>query len=364
MVTDYREILKQIDSVNPVAYGQSRNYFDGAVTRLSPYLSRGVLSTRMVLEQVLNNGFTWNDSLTLIKEFCWRDYFQRVWQERNVDKDLKNSQEATQTAIPEIILNADTAIEAIDQSIRELYETGYIHNHARLYLASLISNVAGVQWLSGARWMYYYLLDGDWASNACSWQWVAGTFSNKKYFANQENINRYSGKNQNGTFLDVSYDVLQQLTTPDKFVIGKNFEGRTTLPEAQKLNIKSDLPVCIYNYYNLDPLWHAQEQVNRILLVEPEIFLKYAVNQRCLDFMFSLSKNIPDIQIYIGSFDALSAELLPRLPVYFKEHPLNKGYRGIAEPRSWLEDSVTGFYPSFSSYWRAVEPALEKKYNR
>jgi deoxyribodipyrimidine photo-lyase len=60
-----------------------------------------------------------------------------------------------------------------------------------MYIASLACNVAQSQWRIPAKWMYYHLLDADWASNALSWQWVAGTNSNKKYFANQNNINKY-----------------------------------------------------------------------------------------------------------------------------------------------------------------------------
>ena len=51
--------------------------------------------------------------------------------------------------------------------------------------------------------MYYHLLDGDWASNALSWQWVAGSNANKKYYANQDNINKYFNSSQKQTFLDV-----------------------------------------------------------------------------------------------------------------------------------------------------------------
>mgnify|MGYP006195700273 CR=1 FL=1 len=60
-----------------------------------------------------------------------------------------------------------------------------------MYLAAMVCNNAKSHWLTPARWMYYHLLDGDLASNALSWQWVAGTFSHKKYIANQQNINKY-----------------------------------------------------------------------------------------------------------------------------------------------------------------------------
>ena len=63
--------------------------------------------------------------------------------------------------------------------------------------------------------MYYYLLDADWASNSLSWQWVAGSNSNKKYFANQQNINKYCFTNQTDTFLDVDYAEFQKFEIPE-----------------------------------------------------------------------------------------------------------------------------------------------------
>ncbi|MFM7912359.1 MAG: deoxyribodipyrimidine photolyase, partial [Bacteroidota bacterium] len=80
--------------------------------------------------------------------------------------------------------------------------------------------------------MFYHLLDADWASNALSWQWVAGSFSARKYFANQDNINKYAYSSQKGTFLDVGYDVLGNLEVP--LVLQETLEPNLTcsLPEG------------------------------------------------------------------------------------------------------------------------------------
>jgi deoxyribodipyrimidine photo-lyase len=63
-----------------------------------------------------------------------------------------------------------------------LYATGYLHNHARLWLASYLVHLRKVHWRVGADWMYSHLLDGDMASNYLSWQWVSSTGSNKALF--------------------------------------------------------------------------------------------------------------------------------------------------------------------------------------
>ena len=101
--------------------------------------------------------------------------------------------------IPVSVTMGSTGIDGIDDAIRELYRTGYMHNHCRMYTASLTCNIARSHWHQPARWMYYHLLDGDWASNACSWQWVAGANSRKKYYANQQNVNTYTRTCQTGT---------------------------------------------------------------------------------------------------------------------------------------------------------------------
>ena len=106
--------------------------------------------------------------------------------------------------------------------------------------------------------MYYHLLDADWASNALSWQWVAGTNSHKKYIANQENINKYCHTSQSGTYLDTSYEILSSMPTPHVLKDSIPFELQTHLPESDQIELDHNLPVLIYNFYNLDPEWHKE----------------------------------------------------------------------------------------------------------
>jgi deoxyribodipyrimidine photo-lyase len=214
--TDYTEIAAKINNIDPVKYGQTRNYINGAVTYLSPYIARGVISTKQVLEIIVAKGYKIPQIESFVKELCWRDYFQRVAQTKNVNHEIKQPQAAVSNyAISTNIINATTGIEGIDTAIQQLYLNGYMHNHCRMYTAALVCNIAKSNWLLPAQWMYYHLLDGDWASNACSWQWVAGANSSKKYYANQENINRYTNTNQLNTYLDIPYEVLEGMETPD-----------------------------------------------------------------------------------------------------------------------------------------------------
>jgi deoxyribodipyrimidine photo-lyase len=356
--TGYSEILERIKQIDPVRYGKTRNYIDGAVTHLSPYISRGVISTRQVLESLLKRGYKLYEMEAFVKELAWRDYFQRVWQEIDINQDIKHPQENVRNyGIPSAVAEAATGITSLDEAIEQLYTSGYIHNHCRMYMAAVVCNVAQSHWYMPARWMYYHLLDGDWASNACSWQWVAGTNSNKKYVVNQENINRFTYSAQKNTFLDHPYEKLDHLPVPEHLKETIAFEEKTSLPLAENININPTLPTFIYNYYNLDPVWHANEEGNRILLIEPSLFDQYPISRKCMDFMLALSKNIPGIQLYVGSFGEL-ATVFELKNIYYKEHPLNKHYSGTAESRDWLSEALSGYYPSFFAYWKKLEKHL------
>ncbi|MCX6140165.1 MAG: deoxyribodipyrimidine photolyase [Candidatus Kapabacteria bacterium] len=353
--TDYADVLKRLGRIDPIEYGRTRNYIDGAVTRLSPYVSRGVISTKQILQSVFDRGFRLEQIEPFVKELCWRDYFQRVAQEKDLQGDIIQPQASVNHHdIPTSIMRASTGISGIDDAISGLYRTGYMHNHCRMYVASLTCNIARSHWRQPARWMYYHLLDGDWASNACSWQWVAGANSSKKYYANQQNVNTFTRTHQTGTFLDVSYEDLGSMDTPEVL------EGTTTnrlvsdLPSSGSIRFNADLPTFVYNYYNLDPSWHKDQPGNRILLIDPSVFEQYPVSPRCIDFMIALGGNIPELQIYVGSFASLS-HTYALGDAYYKEHPMNQDYSGIMEERDWIARDVIGYYSSFSSYWRAIK---------
>ncbi len=113
------------------------------------------------------------------------------------------------------VYKATTGIEAIDNAIKKLYSSGYTHNHVRMYTASLVCNMAKAHWLQPSKWMYYHLPDGDIASNNCSWQWVAAAFVSRKYYFNQENINKYTFIKQQNTFIDKSYGEIISMPVPD-----------------------------------------------------------------------------------------------------------------------------------------------------
>ena len=190
--TKYDSIVEKLDQIDPIKYAKNRNFLWGSVTQLSPYVARGVISTKQIRESLLSRGFTDHRCERFFQQLAWRDYFQRTAQVHpNLSrKNIKNDPTHFRSNhISKAILESDTGIDALDEGIDDLKTTA----------GSIIICVFGhVAWKCDAiigiwgRWMYYYLLDADMAFNGLSWQWVTGANANKIYFANQENINKYS----------------------------------------------------------------------------------------------------------------------------------------------------------------------------
>lgn len=357
--TKLSEIQERIAAIDPEKYASTRNFVDGAVTYLSPYISRGVISTKQVFEHIKSLNLPWEKTEKLVQELAWRDYWQQVWIAKGdeIHTDLKNKQEGVSNyQLPEAIQTATTGIQAVDSAIEQLYKTGYMHNHMRMYVASISCNLANSHWLAPSRWMYAHLLDGDLASNQLSWQWVAGAFSNKKYYANQTNINTFFNDAQKNTFLDVEYDQFDDLETPEVLKPTIPFELKTNLPQLSTPQLDPTKKTLVYNYYNLDPFWHADEAVQRVLLLEPSIFERYPVHDHCIEFVLQLSKNIEGMIIFVEDFNLLIKQI-PTEMIIFKEHPLNSHYQGREEPRDWL-GNVTGYFPSFFAFWKKCKKEL------
>jgi deoxyribodipyrimidine photo-lyase len=363
--TTYDAIVERVNNINPIKYASTRNYLNGKITYLSPYISRGVISLPQIVKTILDKGYPLKSCEKLIQELAWREYFQRVWQEKNkaICTDLKNHQEnVAHFNMISSILNATTGINIIDDQINKLYLSGYLHNHIRMYLASLVCNIGKAHWQIPSKWMYFHLLDGDLASNNCSWQWVAGTFSNKKYYCNQENINKYTFTTQTNTFLDNSYDTLVSMSIPLALEKNEELALDIYLTQTDFPIIDITKPTLIYNSYNIDPNWRKEENVNRLLLLEPSHFSNYPVSKNVINFLISLSKNIEGIQVFVGEIKDLEkvyVNLDLNNYIISKEHPFFTHYPGIKDPREWLFPNVNGYYPSFFSYWKRCEKSLQ-----
>lgn len=210
-------VQARLDAVLPDEYAASRNYLEGSVSRLSPYLTHGFLSLHQVVNTLQKrHGLSLGHKL--MQELGWRAFFQHAWR-HNGEAILRSLRpgllpdDAYARALPADLREGRTGVAAIDQAVRALYGTGYLHNHARLWLASYAVHMRKVHWRVGADWMVAHLLDGDLGSNHLSWQWVAGTGSIKPYLFNAENVAKYAPTawHSPSTVIDVSYEALPAL---------------------------------------------------------------------------------------------------------------------------------------------------------
>ena len=225
----------RLDAVDPQAYARSRNHLDGAVTRLSPYLTHGLLTLPEAYQRI-NARTPLEPQGKLVFEFGWREYHHHVW--AHLGERIQQSRHtglhgdaSYADQVPEDVRHAATGIPAVDEAVRALYATGYLHNHARMWLASYLVHIRKVYWHAGARWMIAHLLDGDLASNHLSWQWVAGTGSTKPYLFNADNVARYAPEpwHSPGTAIDTSYEALDEIARSPKSLLTRAPSQRSAL---------------------------------------------------------------------------------------------------------------------------------------
>ena len=174
----------------------------GAVSRLSPYLRHRLITEHEVVTHVLASHDL-DAAGKFIQEVLWRTYWKgwlemrpSVWRRFVEERGRQRDDFRDDRAIAQAE-NGQTGIEGFDDWARELVATGYLHNHARMWLASIWIFTLRLPWTLGADFFLRHLLDADAASNTLSWRWVAGLQTvGKTYLATSDNIARYT----NGRF--------------------------------------------------------------------------------------------------------------------------------------------------------------------
>ncbi len=189
------------------AYASGRNTDNGPkghahVSLLSPYLRHRLITEKEVVAAVLahHNMAT---AEKYVQEVLWRSYWKGwlemrpvVWSQFLAERDAARDGFPNSRAIA-AAENGMTGIEGFDDWARELVETGYLHNHARMWFASIWIFTLRLPWTLGADFFLRHLLDADPASNTLSWRWVAGLQTvGKTYLATSDNIARHT----NGRF--------------------------------------------------------------------------------------------------------------------------------------------------------------------
>jgi deoxyribodipyrimidine photo-lyase len=186
-------------------YADQRNFDYGPDDRsniscLSPYLRYRLMTEAEVIEAVLaRHSFTATEKF--IQEVCWRTYWKGWLEQRPViwDRYLDEAKvlRASIGSDYQSAIDGCTGIDCFDAWVIELKRYGYLHNHARMWFASIWVFTLRLPWQLGAEFFYHHLLDGDPASNTLSWRWVAGLQTvGKTYLARADNIAQYT----NGRF--------------------------------------------------------------------------------------------------------------------------------------------------------------------
>lgn len=184
-------------------YAEARNFDLGpgrhnSVSGLSPYVRRRLVTEREIVAAALAAHGP-DASEKFVQEVVWRTYFKgwleqrpQVWAgyRNGLRSDLSALEDAPD--LKRIVARAEqgeTGLACLDAWARELVKTGYLHNHARMWFASIWIFTLKLPWRLGADFFYRHLLDGDAASNTLGWRWVAGLHTRgKAYFAEASNI--------------------------------------------------------------------------------------------------------------------------------------------------------------------------------
>ena len=353
---DRDALLERIGAIDPVRYDRTRNYLDGAVTWLSPYITHGIIDTTDIAETVLEKHPV-KRCYRLLYELAWREYFHRTWQRAGdaIFSDLNQPQDDVRCQqLPKAVLEADTGVTVIDTELNTLFETGLMHNHTRMWLAGMICNHAMTHWKEPARWLHYHLLDGDLASNTLSWQWIAGTFSHKRYIANQDNLNKYSKTDQKNTWLDLPYEELAALKEPavlqQKIDWDRNVNS--ALPDWMGVEPISSIVnnAAVRSLWNLDPHWQSHTP-DHYLFVDTDYLKQWPMSEKRWRFIQAW---LPvGTQIVTGTTGELNAALETK-DCYRREYPASNSWAGNVTPRRWLFDVPEAQWSSFSQFWKQV----------
>ena len=206
-------------------YSKLRNFDFGPdkrsnVSCLSPYITHGIINELEIINKSLKKlSFVKNEKF--IQEVLWRVYWKgwlelrpNVWSDYLIELDnLRDEFKSNHSYLKAI--EGKTDIDCFNQWIIELKENNYLHNHARMWFASIWIFTLELPWQLGAEFFMKHLLDGDAASNTLGWRWVAGVQTQgKHYLASEWNINKFT----NNRFKNIK---LNENATPK--VSGKSF---------------------------------------------------------------------------------------------------------------------------------------------
>jgi len=184
-------------------YSKLRNFDYGPDNRsniscLSPYITHGIINEKEVIKKSLDK-FSFAKNEKFIQEVLWRTYWKgwlelrpSVWTDflielKKIKGDFQNNQNYKNA------IDGKTNVECFNYWVNELKENNYLHNHTRMWFASIWIFTLNLPWQLGAEFFMQHLYDGDAASNTLGWRWVAGVQTQgKHYLASEWNIKKFT----------------------------------------------------------------------------------------------------------------------------------------------------------------------------
>jgi deoxyribodipyrimidine photo-lyase len=230
-------------------YKKSRDFMcEDATSALSPHLHFGEISPNQIFNTVYSLDSIGENEEHFIKELAWRDfcYYQSYHYSDLATKNINSKFDNFAWENDEIKLQAwqqgQTGIPIVDAGMRELWQTGYMHNRVRMIVASLLIKNCLVHWKKGEQWFFDTLFDADFASNNANWQWVAGCGLDAAPYFRIFNPVLQSDKFEAYEYIRKYVPELADL--PDKY-ISKPWEAKADILENAKVNLGKDYPHAI-----------------------------------------------------------------------------------------------------------------------
>ena len=231
-------------------YSKLRNFDFGPDNRsniscLSPYITHGIINELEVIDKSLKK-FSFVKNEKFIQEVLWRTYWKgwlelrpNVWSDYLIELNkLRNEFKDNQNYIDAI--EGKTNLECFNQWVNELKENNYLHNHARMWFASIWTFTLELPWQLGAELFMQHLYDGDPASNTLGWRWVAGIQTQgKHYLASEWNIQKFT--NNQFQNIKLNENAPPKISEKTYTIIKQDFNNPQNIEEKNLLIFENNL---------------------------------------------------------------------------------------------------------------------------
>jgi len=315
---------------NLAEYSKLRNFDFGPEKRsnvscLSPYISHGIVNEQEIIKKSLGK-FSFSKNEKFIQEVLWRTYWKgwlelrpNVWSDYlteliKIKEDLKNNQNYKNA------IEGKTKIDCFNQWVIELKENNYLHNHTRMWFASIWIFTLELPWQLGAEFFMQHLYDGDAASNTLGWRWVAGVQTQgKHYLASEWNIKKFTTNRFNNIKLnekappkvsEKTYSIIKQDFSNPQNIEDKSlliFDNNLSFEITDFQNFKFKKVYLISNENDNRSIKLSEKVVKfKSLLIEDQ---KQRLKAKSIDYEIISISEIKDIQNCYGLYPSVGENL-------------------------------------------------------